>query len=67
MKEINTFIHQGLIKLINSDRKDVYNVTKDFFLNDSYSSKNHELFFTKLYPTLILIMNAFKHQIIIFE
>jgi len=28
LKEINTFIQQGCIKLINSDSKDIYNVTK---------------------------------------
>ncbi len=30
-KEINTFIYQGCIKLIKSDDKDIYNVTKDFY------------------------------------
>ncbi len=30
-KEINTFIHTGFIKLIKSDSKDMYNVTKDFY------------------------------------
>jgi len=29
MKEINTFIHQGLIKLIKRDSIDIYNVTED--------------------------------------
>ncbi len=31
LKEMSTFIHQGCIKLIKSDSKDVYNVTKDFY------------------------------------
>ncbi len=30
LKEINTFIDQGHIKLIKSDNKDIYNVTIDF-------------------------------------
>jgi len=30
-KEINTFIQQGHIKLIKSDSKDIYNVTKDVY------------------------------------
>ncbi len=29
--EINTFVQQGPIKLIKSDSKDIYNVTKDFY------------------------------------
>ncbi len=29
-KEINTFIHQGRIKFIKTDSKDIYNVTKDY-------------------------------------
>ncbi len=29
--ESNTFILQGCIKLIKSDDKDIYNVTKDFY------------------------------------
>ncbi len=32
-EEINTFIQQGWIKLINSDSKDIYNVIKDFYFN----------------------------------
>ncbi len=36
-KDINTFIQQGCIKLIKSDSKDIYNVTKDFyFLSSKY-------------------------------
>lgn len=31
-KEINTFIQQGGIKLIKSNRKHIYNVTKDLHL-----------------------------------
>ncbi len=30
MKKVNAFIHQGRIKLITTDSKDIYNVTKDF-------------------------------------
>ncbi len=29
--EINTFIQQGCTKLIKSDSKDIYNVTKYFY------------------------------------
>ncbi|XDV46539.1 hypothetical protein PO909_014421, partial [Leuciscus waleckii] len=32
-KEMNTFIQQGCIKLIKSDSKDIYNVTKDSISN----------------------------------
>ncbi len=28
---LNTLIHQGCIKLIKSDSKDIYNGTKDFY------------------------------------
>ncbi len=31
-KEINTFFHQQHIQLIKSDSKDIYNVTKGFYL-----------------------------------
>ncbi len=31
LKEINTFIQQAWIKLIKSDSKDIYNVTKDLY------------------------------------
>ncbi len=31
MKEINTFIQQGCIKLIKSESKDIYIVAKDFY------------------------------------
>ncbi len=31
LKEINIFIHQGHIKFIKSDSKDIYNITKDFY------------------------------------
>ncbi len=31
LKEINTFIDQGCIKLIKSDSKDIHNVTNDFY------------------------------------
>jgi len=30
---MNTFIQQGHIKLIKSESKDIYNVTKDFYFN----------------------------------
>jgi len=39
LKEINTFIHQGRIKLIKSDGKDIYNVTKDSISNKCCSSE----------------------------
>jgi len=32
LKEINTFINQGCIKLIKSKSKVIYNVAKDFYL-----------------------------------
>lgn len=32
--EINTCIHQGCIKLINSDSKDIYNGTKVFYFQN---------------------------------
>jgi len=31
LKEMNTFIQQDYIKLIKSDSKYIYNVTKDFY------------------------------------
>ncbi len=31
LKEINTFIHQGCIKLIKSENKDINYVTNDFY------------------------------------
>jgi len=31
LKEIITFIQQGHIKLIKSEGKNIYNVTKDFY------------------------------------
>ncbi len=31
LEEINDFIQQGCIKLIKSDSKDMYNVTKDCY------------------------------------
>jgi len=30
-KAVNTFIQQGCFKLIKSDNKDIYNVTRDFY------------------------------------
>ncbi len=48
IKEMTTFIQQRSIKLIKSDSKDIYNVTKDFYLKIMlffrifYSLKNHE-------------------------
>ncbi len=30
LEDINTFIQQGCIKMIKSDSKDVYDVTKDY-------------------------------------
>jgi len=36
LKEINTFIHQGCIKLSNCDSKNIYNVTKDLFICCSF-------------------------------
>ncbi len=33
-KEINTFIQQGHIKLIQSDSKSIYSVIKDFSFNE---------------------------------
>ncbi len=32
-KNNNTFIYQEHVKLLKSDSKDIYNVTKDFYLN----------------------------------
>ncbi len=31
LKEMNTFIQPGCIKLIKSDSEDIYNITKDFY------------------------------------
>ncbi len=38
-KNMNAFIHQGHVKLMKSDSKAIYNVTKDFYF---YSSQNFE-------------------------
>ncbi len=32
LQEINHFIQQGYIKLMNCDQNEIYNVTKDFYL-----------------------------------
>ncbi len=34
LKEINTFIHQGCIQLIESDSKNIYNVTNYFYFKN---------------------------------
>jgi len=42
VKKINTLIQQGCIKLIKSDRKDIYNVTKKIpFQINALSFKQH--------------------------
>jgi len=35
LKEVNSLIQQGCIKLIKCDSKDIYNVTKDYISNKS--------------------------------
>ncbi len=39
-EEINTFNQQACIKVIKSDSKDIYNITKDLFSNKCFSFKH---------------------------
>jgi len=41
---MNTFIQQGGIKLIKSDSKDMYNVTKDFYFKEMLLISIHALY-----------------------
>ncbi len=41
LREINTFIQQGCIKLIKNDSKEIYNVTKYFYFKNCYSFELH--------------------------
>ncbi|XDV46600.1 hypothetical protein PO909_014471, partial [Leuciscus waleckii] len=58
-KEINTFIHQGCIKLIKSYSKDIYN-----FTIDSISNKGNRTFYSSKNPEENV---STTHQIIILE
>ncbi len=57
----NTFIHQGCIKSIKSDSKNVFeiNVILNFlFIKESWRRKNWSQFTQKMFSTLIIIRNV---------
>jgi len=70
-------IHQGCIKLIKSDIKDIYNVTKDYIANKccSFELPINKTFwkikcitvFTWIWKKSTLIMINSEHQILILE
>ncbi len=65
---MNTFIQQGCIKLIKSDSKDIYNVTKTLFfklmpLFTFYSTKNPEKKFPQKLQNCFNIDNKKKWAI----
>jgi len=49
MKEINTFIHQGIIQSIKSYSKDIYNVTQDYISDKccSFELSIHQIILRK--------------------
>ncbi len=49
-KEMKTFIQQEHIKLIETDSKDIYNITKLLFFWHFFSSKNPEKYNVSSFP-----------------
>ncbi len=60
LKEINTFIKQGCIKLIKSDSKNIYDVAKDFHKKKKNYKKNPEKMHQSLHKN-ISQHNCFQH------
>ncbi len=58
--KINTFIQQGCIKLIKSESKDFYNVTKDYISNKCCS-------FELSISQRILEENVSKYEVTVFN
>jgi len=67
-EEINTFVQEIRIKLINNERKYIYNVTKDFCFNfliikESWKKRYHGFHGYMKLLTLIIIRNVSWWQI----